>query len=282
MTSRLEPRIEADGAPARACAFCGAKGSLTREHVLADWIGEAFGLGEPQPHWQTTEGEHARDRRYPQQPFRMKVAALCGDCNHNWSSDLETAVKPILRPMLLSRLSFRLSPTDQELLAFWAAKVLLVSQCMVPAAERVVPAAQYAEMFDKRSAPARCRVAIARRPRENASWPYRIIALGGQWRSSPPPGPRPRCEQYDTYRAVIVVGHVVFHLIGVYDSVPPGDLVAADLPPGLIEVAPSRGVTRWPPEPEVTMEEVERLMNLGSVTVARTCRRSRADAPRGG
>jgi hypothetical protein len=42
-----------------------ASGPLTREHVLGEWIGNEFGIRDPQRHWHVAETERGqRERRY--------------------------------------------------------------------------------------------------------------------------------------------------------------------------------------------------------------------------
>ena len=97
-------------ATARRCIFCGGAGPMTREHVLADWIGREFGIKDPQRHWHLAETDAgSRVRQYLQSPFRSTAKCVCASCNAGWMARLEGAVRPILRPMMLSRISFRLS-----------------------------------------------------------------------------------------------------------------------------------------------------------------------------
>jgi hypothetical protein len=242
---------------------------MSQEHVLADWIGEAFAIKSPQHHWHIAEGGAARERRYEQRPFRITAGCVCEPCNHGWMSALEHAVKRILHPMMLRDTSITLTRDDQRVLSFWAAKTLMTLQCTMPEFERAVPRQHYAELFDRQQAPERCRTAVARRPFESASWPYRVVQVGGEWRTAPPPGPRPNRGDWNTYRAFIAVGHVVFHLLGFYDDAREGRLLPGDLPPRFAEIGPPGPTLVWPPGPDVTTVEVEQLAQLGEAVLVR-------------
>jgi hypothetical protein len=253
---------------------------MSREHVLADWIGRAFNLVRPQSHWHIAEtDEGTRERRYPQRPFRTRAACVCPACNHGWMSDLELRVQPVLRPMMLSHLSISLEAEEQQSLALWAAKTLMVMQCTMPADERIVPVEHHAELVRSGAPPVRCRVAVARRPYESAAWPYRFIQVGGEWRTTPPPGPPPTRDEYNTYRAVLAVGHVVFHLLGFHDPMRTGNLIPADLPEGFIEIWPTGRLAVWPATREVDLPRLESLIRMGRTMIARP--KPRPGGPRG-
>lgn len=249
---------------------------MSQEHVLAHWIGEAFAIKVPQPHWHIAEGEISSERRFQQRPFRITAGCVCERCNHGWMSGLEQAVKRVLRPMMLLDTPITLTRDDQRILSFWAAKTLMTLQCTMPEADRVVPQQHYIELFEHQRAPDHCRIAIARRPSEPASWPYQIVQVGGEWRTTPPPGPRPTRADWNAYRAVIAIGHVVFHLLGFHDGAREGSLRSGDLPEAFVEIGPPGPTLVWPTTADVTMAGVEHLARLGEAVLVRPHRRRRA------
>jgi hypothetical protein len=255
----------------RTCVFCGADAG-SQEHVLATWIGKAFAITTSQHHWHVAEGDAARVRRFHQRPFQMTVGCVCRSCNHGWMSRLEGEVKRLLRPMMLSPsddLPFTLTRDDQRVLALWAAKTLMVLQGTMTERERAVPPEHYAELFEHQRAPHRCRIAVARRPMESASWPYRILQVAGDWRTTPPPGPRPDQATWNTYRAFMAVGHAVFHLLGFHDNERDGHLRPGDLPAAFIEIWPAGPTRLWRADPPVTIAGLEPLVHIGQARVAR-------------
>lgn len=255
----------------RTCAFCGGAGPFDGEHVLAGWIGEAFQIDEPQKVWHRAETRSGVqwERNYPQKPFRIEVGEVCKACNGSWLSDLESAVSPTLGPMMLSKLSFPIDRANSGRLAFWAAKTLMTLQLALPKDERIVPREHYSELYAAKAAPARTHIAVTRRPYEPEAWPYRIVQAGAEWRTTPPPGPPPEREDYNTYRAVLAVGHTVFHLLGFYDDQREGNLLPGDLPPGFIELWPRTASFTWPPEAESRVADLEGLVNLDTAAVIR-------------
>lgn len=150
---------------------------------------------------------------------------------------------------------------------------LMVMQCTLPAHERLVPIEHYADLFSNQSAPERCRIAVARRGYESEAWPHQLFQAGAEWRTTPPRGPRPTREGYNAYRAVLGIGHAVFHLLGFYDPRREGNLRPGDLPAGFVEIAPSGSRVLWPPSPEVALTDVERLIRRGPSLIARPKRR---------
>ena len=235
---------------------------MSQEHVLADWIGQEFAITWPQHHWHIAEGETTRERRFEQRPFRMTAGCVCEACNHGWMSTLEHAVKRVLRPMMLHAVSITLTPDDQRVLSFWAAKTLMTLQCTLPLIDRAVPG-RLPELFERQQAPEGCRIDVAHRPLESASWPYRLVQVGGEWRAAPPPGPRPDRRDWNAYRAFMAIGHVVFHLLGFHDDAQEVSLLAGDLPPGFVEISPPGPTLVWPPRPDIAVAEVEHLTRLG-------------------
>lgn len=59
---------------------------------------------------------------------------VCPRCNNGWMSRLETAVQPILRPLVLGKHA-RLTEDEITTLATWATKTALVYEPVHPAAE---------------------------------------------------------------------------------------------------------------------------------------------------
>ena len=109
---------------ARRCVFCGSESGLTREHVLPDWL---TGIGlelEPQIHHAGPLNKVPRE--WSSKPFRTTVRKVCSTCNSGWLSDLETAAKEVIAPLILGE-SRRLPYDEQALIAAWTCKTALVS-----------------------------------------------------------------------------------------------------------------------------------------------------------
>lgn len=119
---------------ARECVFCGVSGPLTREHVWPAWIaGLKLVSG-------SVEVGRGRLNQLPtfsgaQKPFDVTVKDVCAQCNNEWMSHLEDAVKPVLAPMILGHPT-TVRETSQAPLALWALKTALVSMLVSSKADR--------------------------------------------------------------------------------------------------------------------------------------------------
>lgn len=110
------------------CIFCQKEATLTREHVLPDWlktlypyetkvINEFTGI-EPQKRWLSNIFQH-------------KARIVCASCNNGWMSTLESKTKPLIT-QLVELKKMKLTKKEQELLGFWAQKTILMVNQAIP------------------------------------------------------------------------------------------------------------------------------------------------------
>src|SRR5580700_11192677 len=142
---------------AARCAFCGAGGGgLTNEDVLPRWLlsalddasvtgtvlyRESKGLPGDLP---AVHSRHGKS-------LESKARAVCGARNSGWMSQIEQSVMAIL-PGLVSGYRVLLTPGDQEALARWSVKTILMLQHTHRRSHQVViPAADYAAFFAEKS-----------------------------------------------------------------------------------------------------------------------------------
>ena len=71
---------------------------LTREHVLPDWLTE-IGL-DPEPSIHHAGPLNRLPRQWSAKPFKTTVKMVCASCNNGWLSQLESAVKPVIAPLI--------------------------------------------------------------------------------------------------------------------------------------------------------------------------------------
>jgi len=97
------------------CVFCGRNDSpRTREHVIADWIAREF----PDPKW--TRITPNTGKRIPfKNSLGLVLKKVCKRCNTGWMRELESSVKPILRPLIHAHRGINLSLANQWLIATW-------------------------------------------------------------------------------------------------------------------------------------------------------------------
>jgi len=109
------------------CIFCKKESTLTREHVLPDWLTTLY------PSETKVINEFtgvSSQKRWLSNIFQHKAKIVCADCNNGWMSILESNTKPII--IQLAKLkNMSLTQNEQDLLAFWAQKtVMMVNQSM--------------------------------------------------------------------------------------------------------------------------------------------------------
>jgi hypothetical protein len=87
-----------------------------------------------------------------------KVRFVCKPCNNRWLSQIETATKPILIP-LITGTPHSVSPSHQELLATWVAKTVMAAEFVHPQ-HIAIPQNQRTFLMNHRGPPERWFVAI--------------------------------------------------------------------------------------------------------------------------
>ncbi|WP_224275723.1 hypothetical protein [Nocardioides lacusdianchii] len=138
MTTEEPAGLMAAG-PVRTCAFCGSGATLTREHVLPQWLWRDAAGRRRNPEAVSLEGAFGRKellvqtpagiagnyftkRGHPwQTPNRRVVRAVCATCNNGWMSVLETEFKTILTTKLC-RPRWRLSRDELSTVRRWVMK----------------------------------------------------------------------------------------------------------------------------------------------------------------
>lgn len=118
----------------RTCIFCGAT-PLTREHVFPRWMGETLSrdprrLQSPYKfeRWNLDGDEPPSNRSewVSKSPLDFVAKCVCKTCNSGWMSDIETAAKPIVVPMIEGH-SVELDATSQSILGAWACMKTVLS-----------------------------------------------------------------------------------------------------------------------------------------------------------
>jgi hypothetical protein len=132
------------------CVFCGRHGPLTKEDAVPTWLMKI--LSPAGLSWGVTGGQLQGNLRKVPTGFRLKVAALCTDCNTNWLSPIERRAKPKLMPWMAGIYS-PLTVEEQKLLSFWAVKTAMTVQLAQSRTQRVIPMDQYSALHRERTQP---------------------------------------------------------------------------------------------------------------------------------
>lgn len=117
------------------CAFCGAVGTITAEHILPAWLG-AIGLPNEAVCHATGRLNRSLDERGVSPPFNRTVRDACAGCNNGWLSGLEDSAKQVLAGPILGRDAV-FDPTSSAVAARWLHKTALVSMLATTDASEV-------------------------------------------------------------------------------------------------------------------------------------------------
>jgi hypothetical protein len=138
----------------QACVFCGSEGSLTREHVLSDWLSKIGLADEPVEHFAGPLNRISKSMGV-RKPFSSTVKSVCASCNNGWMSRLETLVQPVLTPIILGE-SARIAPADQAAVAMWLQKTALMSLLVSSSEDREdgygLPPEEYRLLYEQSEA----------------------------------------------------------------------------------------------------------------------------------
>lgn len=77
--------------PRHLCAFC-PEPATTGEHLWSDWVNPLVGKKRRYIIGRRIRGE---ERKWESVGLHLKFPVLCGPCNNNWGSDIETRMKNV-------------------------------------------------------------------------------------------------------------------------------------------------------------------------------------------
>jgi hypothetical protein len=108
----------------KTCMFCGGTG-LTQEHVRPRWLEGAIEEDAPLGYRHGTAGAEPAPLEWTGRGFTHTVGDVCRRCNSGWLSELESAAKPLLTPMIRGKHQ-TLGPRQQRVVATWVMKTAAV------------------------------------------------------------------------------------------------------------------------------------------------------------
>ncbi len=136
----------------RSCAFCGTKGTLTREHVFGDWLSK-IGLEGDAGETMAGSLNEIGKRMGVSRPFQTKVKNVCATCNNGWMSSLEGTARRVLAPLALGEPG-QIELADQGAIAAWIQKTALMAMYLSSAEDREaghgLPPSEYASLYRQR------------------------------------------------------------------------------------------------------------------------------------
>jgi hypothetical protein len=172
-------------------------------------------------------------------------------CNNGWMSRLETAVQPILRPMLKG-IALRLSEAEQAVLATWAVKTAMMLACTDRDSTKVPRREDYGHLRIHQVPPPGTRVILS--SYRGTKWAAYYFSQG---LSIPPKGTTTLPKVPTAYFSTVCVGQVVFQVFGITAK---GEFGLHNAASGrLAQIWPYERPLTWPPEHPLSDAELERF-----------------------
>lgn len=121
------PKIQPRSQPAFKCIFCATNNANSREHFYSRWMHELLPSGTKgaysgqiiHQHPKTHAINNQYERIKPGELYSKKMKVVCATCNNTWMSKLESAVKPLLAPIIKGE-PVTLGASDLKVVAQWA------------------------------------------------------------------------------------------------------------------------------------------------------------------
>jgi hypothetical protein len=247
--------------------FCdqpfGPERRRSAEHGFPRWIADEVGRVDPAPHYlglRTPDGTSVADHG-TRAPFTTTVRDVCEVCNTGWMSELESAAKPVLGPLIRGETQ-RLGFWRQMLAATWATKTAMVLEQLVPL-ERGIPL-DYVHGLRAYQCPPllRQQVWIGRYSGDQPHAFGHAAGRGGE-RTVEEPNPR---DGY-IYNATLTAGQLAFHIFGHTFKPRLVQRLPEYFVPRLVQIWPLvNEVVSWPPSSRLQDEDLEALAtSVGSV-----------------
>lgn len=253
------------------CAFCGTEAKLTREHVFAQWLRVAF--ADPSV---TGSIVYRQSRQVGGAPIGhshrgdwldTQARVICASCNTGWMNQAEESVRAVL-PKLIQGSQLVLTHEDQEALATWTVKTILMLQHTHRRANQlVIPARDYTDLFANKTPSPMMQVLTAYMEPPGRGTPIEATveflaenrAMAGVARLMETEG-EPAPTDLHAYTATLRIGHWVAHLVRIGSP-----QFIARLDPGpaarpyALTIWPASGDHNWPPR---SLAEIGGMMAL--------------------
>jgi hypothetical protein len=246
----------------KACIFCGAT-PLSKEHIWSEWTYKILPRIKGASHTRgvidtsritTKEHRIVSQKTYQGSVNSIKLRAVCTSkprsvnslgnvgCNNGWMSDLETAVKPIVTPLILDQQTI-LGKERLQTLASWIATKVMVAEYSDP--PRVVSTAEDRKfLMETGEPPATWKIWIGRQ--DGRSWYMKYRRHSATLVSSADDGspviPLTGTFAKNTQLATFGMGYLIIHVLS---SSNPDVLAKIDYPSNvaLFRIHPSGAVS---------------------------------------
>lgn len=225
------------------CVFCGAR-PTTREHVYPKWLRTVLSEpGEVRTITQIAEGD-VRTRR-TEIAFDVTVRAVCAGCNSGWMSRLELLLQPTLTPLLKGHAA-ALDQSQQQSVASWVFKTLLMIHQESGGDHSVIDRESYVHLFQTGTPPASAKVWLCSLPQ--AGGPTTFVGRSAIERLAFQLGTEVQPTDTRFYGASIAIGRLMCCVLGTAEGEFVPEVVSA-FDPYLTRIWPTRDESSvsWPP-----------------------------------
>ncbi len=109
----------------KKCAFC-TRPAVSEEHVFSKWM---LDLLPPKERYVCNERLVPHDDyiRYKKKKVRITAKVVCKQCNHGWMSDIEDALKPILKDAFFDEQPRLFTPGQLATISAFSFKTLVLA-----------------------------------------------------------------------------------------------------------------------------------------------------------
>jgi hypothetical protein len=230
------------------CVFCqeDIAASDPPEHIFPKWLRNFRPKGMTLVHEPGVEVRGRCIKRIGEHTFRSKgpeatTDKVCKECNQEWMSDLENQASQLLTPLIEGE-KVQLTLNDQIFISEWITKTLLMCQFLNPN-DKVIPNSDYQDLYDDRSASKFCEIFLA--SYKGSRFGFIRPVQDHLIKPDTPPVPTV-LEMPDGYRFILIIGCLVFEVVGSCNEELLGPKFPQMIPDALMQIWPSTADKGWP------------------------------------
>lgn len=200
------------------CVFCGKPipASAPPEHVMPKWLRKFRPKGASFDHKPGFEvkGDYidlVKGKSFLAKQPELTTDVVCEECNKTWMSDLETRASQLLTPIIEGN-KYSLSDDDQRFISVWVTKTVMMWQT-VDTQLQAISLSDYTDFYDKQDPASFTKIFIG--CYVGSQFNFMGYTQEGLFRVSEPGVIEPIP---DGYRGVLVIGSLVFEIVGSCDE----------------------------------------------------------------
>lgn len=251
--------------PRRPCVYCGEVRKLSKEHVVANWVGKIL----PRPGRKHNFTRGSTDRLMEGGETELKphvirrngdvgstgIKRVCEVCNQGWLKTIQDAARPILTPLMLGETP-TLTPPEVEIVNQWAT-MTTINVAVLHDEERGMSRDDVAFFTAERRPPSRWKIFLGKRPIRGVEPQNYHRTMTGVREGDPAGAP-----QRQSHVTTIEVGHLLIHSVAIDEAIVRIDAAGYASELQVLPVFPVSGDgVDWRSAPGLSGPEVHRLAN---------------------